>query len=232
MLEANASNAPGLYPLSIGSARGVSATQLDAVYSARIVSGSLFDSIVKQHEGRCAGCGFESKKFLSLHPRDDKFSSNDPENFVPLCPFCFSSCNVFYAGRSGGGRIVRLPEVSQAYLNRSVRSLMVANRIGLPQAPEVASRIFRALHKRAYMVEQAWGSSLPEDFCIALSEVEDATYYDLKEKLYELRFIPTLKSPLLTEEYFDFLCSSAKKLDPNGTESASLMYSLLGPVYG
>lgn len=232
MQEVNASNEPELYPLSIGSARGVPATQIDALYGARVVSGPLFDAVVKQHNGRCAGCGFESKKFLSLHPKDDKLSNRNPEELVPLCPFCFSSCNIFYAGRCGGGRIVRLPEVSQAYLNRSIRALMVAARLGLPQAEDVASRIFKALQKRAYMVEQAWGSSLPEDFCAALSEVEDATYYDLKEKLYELRFVPTLKNPMLTEDYFGFLCSDAKKLDPHGTESASLMYSLLGPLNG
>lgn len=232
MQEKNASILPELYPLSIGSARGIRATTLDSAYSAREVSGDLFTKVVSSHDGRCAGCGFESKKFLSLHHKDDKFTNKEFENLIPLCPFCYSSCNIYYAGRLGGGRIVRLPEVSQAYLNRAIRSLMITTRLGLPQASDVATRIFQALQKRAYMVEQSWGSSLPEDFCIAFGEVEDATYYDIKEKLYELRFIPTLKNPLITDDYLNFLCSEAKKIDPNGTESASLMYSLLGPLNG
>ncbi len=181
---------------------------------------------------RCAFCGFACGDYVSLAAKNDDYSASLASNLSPACPFCFAAKNMDLVEDRSHGQLVYFPEVSQALINRGLRSLFVKSSLGDSTAKEIGKRVFASFRARATVVESSWGSSDPVVFSKALRCLNHTTYEEIREKLCSLRFVPTPSCTLIGPQYIDYLGGQAKKADPNGSNVEELIYSLVLREHG
>ncbi len=89
---------------------------------------SLANRILKRDFYACRFCGFQSKKYMEIVNIDNDYTHNSSSNLATACSFCAQCFFLDSIGLDGhsGGRVIYLPEMSQASLNHFSRALFCA----------------------------------------------------------------------------------------------------------
>lgn len=109
----------------------------------------------------CQYCGFQAREYQEIVNLDRNFYNNKLSNMVTACCFCAQCFFLEAVGRSdyGGGRLIYLPEVTQADLNGLCHVLFCAISNASSYRPD-AQNIYRNLKFRSQLVEQELGEGM------------------------------------------------------------------------
>jgi intracellular multiplication protein IcmJ len=88
----------------------------------------FYDRVTKRDHQVCRACTWQSSLHQEIHPIDGNHRSKDMDNWVTLCPLCHQVFHLPQASGTGGGRLIWLPEITQAHLNLLSIPLFVASR--------------------------------------------------------------------------------------------------------
>lgn len=109
----------------------------------------------------CQFCGFQARQFQEVVNLDRNFYNTKLSNMVTCCCFCAQCFFLEAVGRSdyGGGRLIYLPEVTQADLNGLCHVLFCAIANASSYRAD-AQNIYRNLKFRSQVVEQELGDGM------------------------------------------------------------------------
>lgn len=109
----------------------------------------------------CQFCGFQARQFQEIVNLDRNFLNTKLSNMVTACCFCTQCFFLEAVGRSdyGGGRLIYLPEISQADLNGLCHVLFCAIANASSYRTD-AQNIYRNLKFRSQMVDQELGEGM------------------------------------------------------------------------
>lgn len=86
-------------------------------------------NILKRDQYTCRYCGFFAKEYQEVINIDQNYKNNHPSNLATACCFCAQCFFIDSIGLSegSGGKIVYMPEISQASLNNISRVLFCSS---------------------------------------------------------------------------------------------------------
>lgn len=118
----------------------------------------LRDKVLARDNHTCQFCDFQAKQYMEIINRDGNYRHNKPSNLITACPFCAQCFFLDAIGNSdfGGGRIIYLPELSQAALNSFCHVLFCAMVNHADQA-KTAQALYRAYKLRSSLVDETLG---------------------------------------------------------------------------
>lgn len=152
------------------------------------------DKVHARDNYTCCFCGFQARQHQDVVNIDGDYTNNRLDNLVTACCFC-TQChflNVVGLGDFGGGRLIYLPEFSQADLNALCHVLFCAIANGTAYS-ETAQKVYRNLRFRAQAVDKAYGEGLSKPMVLsqlALSREPEKSQVFLEEVLTDLRLLP------------------------------------------
>ncbi len=141
----------------------------------------------------CRCCGFKSEKYqrvISLDPSSS--AALDADELITVCTFCERCFSLDQAGLTGTGRLIWLPELSQAELNHVARALYIARASNDDEEfSDAASRTLEVLMARRAEAKKRLGTDDPLLLATAFHEaVDDVTYNARGEKMEGIRLFP------------------------------------------
>lgn len=138
----------------------------------------------------CQFCGFQAREHQEVINLDGNYHNNKITNLVTACILC-AQCHFLDAVGAlyGGGRLICLPDMSQAELNSFSHVLFcaMANRTNYM---DTAQNTYRTLRFRSQLVDDKFGEGMsePRNFCQMLLNVDETLDQDLIFK--DLRLLP------------------------------------------
>lgn len=155
------------------------------------------NAILKRDKYTCKFCGFYSKEFQDVINIDNNYDNNRLGNLATACSFCAQCFFIDSIGleENTGGKIVYIPEISQADLNNFSRVLFCSMEKNSPYKGKLQSS-YVTLQNRSAPIENCFGpnSSDPKIFGRGLidSYLNDK---QLNHKLLDnLRLLPSKSS--------------------------------------
>lgn len=113
----------------------------------------LRPQILTRDEHTCQGCGLRAERWQEIHHRNHDHRDFKEANLETRCALCHQVDHLPLAATSSGGRIIWLPEVSQAALNRLSVFLFVGLRS--PEWKTTSEGLLSGLKTReAFMIDQ------------------------------------------------------------------------------
>ncbi len=109
----------------------------------------------------CQFCGFQARQYQEIVNLDGNFYNTRLSNMVTSCCFCTQCFFLEAVGKSdyGGGRLIYLPEITQADLNGLCHVLFCAIANASTYRTD-AQNIYRNLKFRSQLVEQELGEGM------------------------------------------------------------------------
>jgi intracellular multiplication protein IcmJ len=109
----------------------------------------------------CQFCGFQAQQYQEVINLDRNFYNTKLSNMATSCCFCTQCFFIEAVGRSdyGGGRLIYLPEISQADLNGLCHVLFCAIANASSYRND-AQNIYRNLKFRSQLIEQELGEGM------------------------------------------------------------------------
>ena len=158
--------------------------------------GRVREQILSRDRYTCVYCGFSSEKYQEVHHLDGDHDNNIPENLVTACSFCHATQHIGLCGKEGRGKLIWLPEMSQAALNHAIRWL----ELGPYAKPEVISHInapkeslMRFFEYRIKVCVDKFGSADPSALADHLMSLTDEQYeHDVSVRLSPVRLFPVV----------------------------------------
>lgn len=184
-------------PIVLSAKRGRFRQEDQEAESSDVAFAEVRQRVLVRDQWTCHHCDFQADKWQDVHHRDDNHRNNDPENLVTACKLCHACHHIGLASMDGGGIMIYLPEIPQEYLNRLVRGMFVAGRLGSAEWRQDASELWKFLLSRREPIMEAFGTDDPVVFANAMisSSVED--YDNRMLTMGELRFLIKPKSRML-----------------------------------
>lgn len=143
----------------------------------------------------CQFCGFQARQFQEVVNLDKNFHNTKFSNMVTACCFCTQCFFLEAVGRSdyGGGRLIYLPEISQADLNGLCHVLFCAIANASNYRAD-SQNIYRNLKFRSQVVEQELGEGMsnPRMLGQILIETETKSLERVNTEVFtKLRLLPS-----------------------------------------
>lgn len=151
------------------------------------------ERILKRDNFTCQFCGFQAKDFQEVINIDNNYQNNKAKNMATSCVFC-TQCHFVESigvGDYGGGRLIYLPEISQAELNSLCHVLFcaVTNDTGYKAT---AQSIYRNLRFRAQAVENEFGEGMSQPNKLGQMLIEMNVEQAKRDKILAgLRILPS-----------------------------------------
>jgi intracellular multiplication protein IcmJ len=124
----------------------------------------------------CQFCGFQAHQYQEVINLDRNFYNTKFSNMVTCCCFCAQCFFLEAVGRSdyGGGRLIYLPEISQAELSGLCHVLFCAITNASSYRAD-AQTIYRNLKFRSQLVEKELGEGMSNPRVLGQILIESAT---------------------------------------------------------
>lgn len=160
---------------------------------------------------RCVCCDFAfgTTDSFDLHHIDGDHTNNSNENVAPVCELCHSAFHIDLVSKkwpSNTGKVIFLPELSQAQLNNLLQAVFfaMAMQVSSTEQTPVAEvhqfhphTVYRRLMERAHQVEMneqgetvRKGFSDPVVFSRVLLDMSDEEYANRNMLIAGCRFVP------------------------------------------
>jgi intracellular multiplication protein IcmJ len=151
------------------------------------------DKVFQRDAYTCQFCGFQAQQYQEIINLDENYHNNKLSNLATACCFCTQCFFIENVGQRGfgGGKLIYLPELSQAELNSFCHVIFCALTNGAGYS-DAAQSIYRDLKFRAQPIEEKFGEGMnkPSIFGQMIAECrkeEEA----LKNALKQFRLLPT-----------------------------------------
>lgn len=170
------------------------------VYHARKKSNKFLlikKKVLQRDHYTCRYCGFFSKEYQEVVNIDQNYKNNRVDNLATACCFCAQCFFIDAAGMdsNSGGRIIFLPEISQADLNNFCRVLYCSLDKESAYKGKLQS-VHMSLKDRAKDVANCFGpdSSDPKVFGQGLLDAHLSKTQQQHAVLLHLRLLPSRKA--------------------------------------
>lgn len=151
---------------------------------------ALYDKILKRDDHVCQGCGWRAQRYQEIHPIDGDHRNADPDNWVTVCPLCHQVFHLPQASGVGGGKLIWLPEISQAHLNLLSIPMFVAWRNPRHPFHGVATTLRSALSNRAAYFQSRFHQDDPMLLAQVIVKLPPDQYERRCEMLKHIRLWP------------------------------------------
>ena len=157
-------------------------------------SGKITPELKKQVLERdgyaCQYCGFESKKYQEVQPRNNNPADMTLANLATACIFCHQCFNLDTVGAMTSGTLIWLPEISQADLHHVARAVYVG-RISQGPVADAARKTHEILMARREEASKRIGTDNPYILSTVLRDyLNDDAYAQREKKLRGVRLLP------------------------------------------
>jgi len=146
----------------------------------------LAAKVFERDHHTCQYCGFHAQRWQQVVNIDGNYHHNDMANLVTACSLC-AECG-FIGGRDSGKLIV-LPEYSQAELNHMVRILLCAMMVDVNYS-ERAKTLYRSYRHRSQAVDDAFGAGMSDAVTFGRLLVDAKIDKKSTRAFDSLRFLP------------------------------------------
>lgn len=154
------------------------------------VGEELRQAVLDRDEGTCAFCGFQSKKYQTVRPKDPSKKTDKAENLVTACLFCDQCFTLDKVAQMQSGMLVWLPEIDQATVNHLARAIYVARITQGPMA-DTARKLYDTIMNRREDVKSRIRTDDPGVLSLVLRDYIDEKVYDNRmKKLEGVRLFP------------------------------------------
>lgn len=155
--------------------------------------GAIRDKVWQRDEYTCQFCGFQAQQYQEVINFDNDYRNNKFSNMVTACCFCTQCFFIENVGQRGfgGGKLVYLPELSQAELNSFCHVVFCALSNGAGYS-DVAQSVYRDLKFRSQPIEEKFGEGMSRPYIFGQMIAEYSKEQDvLKNVLNQFRLLPT-----------------------------------------
>ncbi|MGD9108484.1 MAG: type IVB secretion system protein IcmJDotN [Gammaproteobacteria bacterium] len=155
--------------------------------------GAVRDKVWQRDTYTCQFCGFQAQQYQEVINLDDNYRNNKFSNMVTACCFCAQCFFIENVGQGGfgGGKLIYLPELSQAELNSFCHVIFCALANGAGYS-DVAQSVYRDLKFRAQPIEEKFGEGMSRPHVFGQMIAECGKDQDvLKNALRQFRLLPT-----------------------------------------
>lgn len=153
--------------------------------------------VLQRDHYTCRYCGFFTKEYQEVVNIDQNYKNNKIENLATACCFCAQCFFIDSLGMDGnsGGKIVYLPEISQADLNNFCRVLFCSLDKESAYKAKLQA-VYMSLKDRAKDVVNCFGpdSSDPKVFGQGLLDAHLSPEQMQHEVMRHLRLLPSRKA--------------------------------------
>lgn len=118
----------------------------------------LAAKILERDKNTCRFCRFHAERRQQIVNVDGNYQNNVPSNLVTACVFC-AEC--FFIGGRDSGKIIVLPEYSQAELNHMARILLCAIVVEKNYSDR-AKTLYRSFRHRAQIIDDSFGAGMSD----------------------------------------------------------------------
>lgn len=150
----------------------------------------ISEQVQKRDNHTCQFCGFRAHKFQEIVSLNHDYFDNNLDNLVTSCILCMQ-CQ--FLGTESVGKVVYMPEFTQAQINHICRVLfciIVAN-ADKPEASQ-AKALYRSLRNRVQGVEEFFGEDTSDSaiFGQCLLDAKQVPLSQQQAALQHLRLLP------------------------------------------
>lgn len=151
----------------------------------------IAQAVWKRDQWQCQYCGVVMQSGQEIVNVDGCYTNNQLPNLATACPFCAQCGFLESVGfeKYGGGTLIYLPEISQAYLNGLCYPLFKAiynkNRF-----EGLAQRTYHTLSLRSQLVEKHLGSNTSDPAVLGRIITESVKTIQSDTFLAQLRLLP------------------------------------------
>lgn len=166
------------------------------VFAARKASrnyAKFSERVFRRDNYTCQFCGFQARDFQEIINLDQNYSNNVIHNLVTACCFCAQCFFLESVGVSyGGGTLIYLPELSQAYLN-SFCHVVFCSISNETTYKDVSQNSYRSLKFRSKPVDEIYGEGMsePATFAQMIIDVCEDDLSITQNLLKDLRLLPS-----------------------------------------
>lgn len=151
------------------------------------------DKVFNRDMYTCRFCGFQAQEYQEVVNLDHNYRNNKFSNMATACCFCTQCFFVEHVGQGGfgGGKLLHLPEMSQAELNSFCHVIFCAMTNGSGYH-DAAQAIYRDLKFRARPIEEKFGVGMSNPSVFGQLMVECEREKSALEKvLASFKLLPT-----------------------------------------
>jgi len=186
------------------------------LYMRRKVDPAFFrirDRVWERDQYTCQFCGFQAREYQEVINLDCNYRNNKMSNMATSCCFCAQCFFIQEVGQGGfgGGKLIYLPEISQAELNSFCHVLFCAITNGTGYR-DTAQTIYRNLKFRSQPIEDKYGpgTSNPNVFGKILLEYEGKQEDSAEKVLADFRLLASYAK--FKKQLESWAASAAKEL--------------------
>ncbi len=119
------------------------------------------EKILERDHHVCQYCGFQANEYMEVVNKDSDYANTKMDNMITACPLCMQCLFIESIDFNdfGGGKIIYLPEMSQAELNGLCHVIFCA----IANATDYrtnAQTIYRDLKLRTQVVDEVLGEGM------------------------------------------------------------------------
>jgi len=149
--------------------------------------------VFERDQYTCQFCGFQAQEHQEVVNADGDYRNNHISNLVTACVFCTQCSFLDAAGvLYGGGKLIYMPDMTQAELNSLCHVLFCAmmNRTAYLNSAQNIYRNFRLLSQH---IEKKFGvnTSTPNNFCRLILNQPSIDRKQLQTFLKDIRLLPS-----------------------------------------
>jgi len=178
------------YPITLGVKRINWSAKADTVRSKGEIGDEARVRLLKRDDHTCQCCGFRAEKYQQiLHINGDERDFRD-DNVLTTCVFCHQCFDLSSVNAMDSGKLIWMPEVTQAQLHHMMRALYVARVTQGPLA-ETARKTYDALLSRGDEAKKRLGSTDPGALALVMKDfLTQKQYENIQERLEGIRLLP------------------------------------------
>lgn len=150
----------------------------------------FYDRVTRRDDYVCRTCTWRATLHQEIHPMDGNHRSKDVDNWVTLCPLCHQVFHLPQTSGTGGGKLIWLPEISQAHLNLLSIPLFVALRNPRHRYYQLAMTFKGMLSNRASYFQSRFYQDDPMLMAQIIVSMKPDQYANRAETLRHIRLWP------------------------------------------
>lgn len=181
---------------------------------------ALHAKVLERDHFTCRYCGFASKQFQRVIPKDWAASGQEEAELVTACVFCEQCFALESVAPMGSGVLIWLPDISQAALHHIMRAIYAARAHGDAMPEKIRTCAQRAfdviLHARGE-AKRRIGTDDPAALAsVFLESIDAGTYAKRGHKLAGIRLMPLDRRLSLSSDADQFPRMATYWISPDG----------------
>ncbi len=146
--------------------------------------------IFERDNHTCQFCGFVSKKYQELSPKNGDPRDTTEDNLITTCIFCRQCFQLEAVGEMRSGALIWLPELEQAALHHIARAIYIARVTPGPMADAARAALDVLIQRRDEAKSRLGTDDATVLGAVLMDYLEDKHYADRAKRLDGIRLMP------------------------------------------